>query len=158
MGRFGKSTLWFFFVGICTHELYALLSGYILALNFEQFETRPLWQRSLLEGGLQEPLLLLVCLTVFFVAGAILLVPYRLRRGVSVAIAFLFGLLFSGLFLVEEHGIFFAHAPAWLYTLAWSPFYVPPIAAAFGALTSPRIKVWGSRHMSSSPPSEKNAH
>src|SRR5688500_18960191 len=122
MGRLGKSTLWLIFVGVCTHELYALLSGYLLALDVTQFETRPLWQRSLLVGGLQEPLLFLVCFAVFFVAGAVLLAPYRLQLRASVAIAFLFGALFSGVFVIEPHGIFYSHAPPWLYTLAWSPF------------------------------------
>jgi hypothetical protein len=75
---------------------------------------------------------------VFAGAGAVIVrsFGYR-RRGVVFAIAL--GLTYSLLrFALEPnlHFVRYSHAPAWLWLLSWSQFYVPVFACAFAAFGS----------------------
>ena len=136
MRRVAKSVLWFILVGICTHEIQALLSSFLLAFD-GNFEMRPIWQR---DRELQASLFFLECAGVFFIAGAVLVAPYGLRAKAAVATAFLFGTLFSALFVLGPYGLAYSHAPLWLDILGYSPFFVPPFAAIFGALAIRQLR------------------
>jgi hypothetical protein len=73
---------------------------------------------------------------VFMLLGTLFAQLFK-RRPSAVALAFFVGAVYSLARFAMEPDLPFArysHAPAWLWVLSWSQFYVPPIASGLGAV------------------------
>jgi hypothetical protein len=132
---------WFVVLLIATDQLAALVAAKLASVRvayMDEARSPQPYESWLGSSGHLETLVLVSVAILFIVSGALLASRVsRPRQGLLLAVAL--GLSFTALRFLGNPWIVYSHAPLWLWVLSWSPYYVPPVAAAVGAVLWSRL-------------------